>query len=65
MCITSKLIEVTCNQFTCGLMEIDEWLGKLSTTLNDEISNFVMDLHFGHWTWDHERDDWVIQSLGR
>jgi hypothetical protein len=24
-----------------------------------------MDLHFGHWTWDHERDDWVIQSLGR
>ena len=48
MCIASKLIEVTCNQFTCGLMEIDEWLGKLGTTLNDEISNFGMDLHFEH-----------------
>jgi hypothetical protein len=49
MSVTAGLIELTCNQVTRGLMEIDEWLENLSAVLNSEIATFVMDLHHGDW----------------
>jgi hypothetical protein len=62
MSTTSALIALTCNQVTRGLMEIEEWLENLGTTLNDEIGGYVMDLHHGDWTWSNDQDDWVLRS---
>ena len=49
MSVAAGLIELTCNQVTRGLMEIDEWLENLSAVLNSEIATYVMDLHHGDW----------------
>ena len=62
MSVTAGLIELTCNQVTRGLMEIDEWLENQSALLNSEIATYVMDLHHGDWAWSGERSDWVLRS---
>lgn len=49
MSVTAGLIELTCNQVTRGLMEIDEWLENQSALLNSEIATYVMDMHHGDW----------------